>query len=588
MAKSKSPSQIALEKVAKKHGLTGTYTSTKNTETTEASTSGNTTQKPSTITNKPTDYSSAVKYLQDRGVQNASGIMTEHEWGARNRNGGTYQDYLDGVMSKYGTGNTDSSPTADSDIVGIIERLDKLKRQSSDEYFDKRYQDEFEKAKTEGSLNPTTQAIVTVDAERKATEKEIEELTTRLNRHLNGSREASLYDSTIGAVKKGYYNMVAGKESFKQMQGEENEAEKYKELLYSDEYNTYTDSKAKKVLQFIGEFLGQQAYYLKDPRVLGGTLAAGGIAFAAGQAGPQALAPEELLTVPGAMAAAYTAGTAVNTYETSAGHTYATLKELGISDDVIAGVISHGAGLGIALLEGLQLDELMDAYVYGVTNGAADNVLQFIASEILKRGKNTATETVEEELQELVSIGAEEFAYRLDKGEGLYTKDDVLSRLGETAETSLMGFGAMNIPAATFNATRNVVNNNRYKKADGTNSSSVKVVNEYKNAVDENLIDFVQGAKTNTTDNKSVFKLKNINDRMAGDISELTGINAKNYGNVIKANSIRHIIKDHGVNGETDSSMADDSDIARIQYVIDNYPNTERAATARNYVNAEE
>ena len=58
-----------------------------------------TTEKPTITTPKPTDYSSAVKYLQDRGVQNASGIMTEHEWGARNRNGGTYQDYLDEVIS---------------------------------------------------------------------------------------------------------------------------------------------------------------------------------------------------------------------------------------------------------------------------------------------------------------------------------------------------------------------------------------------------------------------------------------------------------------------------------------------------------
>ena len=57
------------------------------------------TSEPSNTTKKPTDYSSTVKYLQDRGIQGASGIMTEHEWGARNRNGGTYQNYLDEMIS---------------------------------------------------------------------------------------------------------------------------------------------------------------------------------------------------------------------------------------------------------------------------------------------------------------------------------------------------------------------------------------------------------------------------------------------------------------------------------------------------------
>jgi len=42
-----------------------------------------------------TDYSSAVKYLQSKGVQGASGIMTENEWRRRGRNGGTYQNYLE-------------------------------------------------------------------------------------------------------------------------------------------------------------------------------------------------------------------------------------------------------------------------------------------------------------------------------------------------------------------------------------------------------------------------------------------------------------------------------------------------------------
>ncbi|MBQ7974349.1 MAG: hypothetical protein IJ300_01500 [Clostridia bacterium] len=60
-----------------------------------------------TSTKKPTDYSSAVKYLQNKCVQGASGMMTENEWRRRNRNSGTYQNYLDSMISKYSKGNTD-------------------------------------------------------------------------------------------------------------------------------------------------------------------------------------------------------------------------------------------------------------------------------------------------------------------------------------------------------------------------------------------------------------------------------------------------------------------------------------------------
>ena len=51
---------------------------------------------------KPTDYSSAVKYLNDKGIPWGSGIMTEREWQRRKgANGGTYQDYLDNVIKNY-------------------------------------------------------------------------------------------------------------------------------------------------------------------------------------------------------------------------------------------------------------------------------------------------------------------------------------------------------------------------------------------------------------------------------------------------------------------------------------------------------
>jgi len=44
---------------------------------------------------------------------------------------------------------------------------------------------------------------------------------------------------------------------------------------------------------------------------------------------------------------------------------------------------------------------------------------------------------------------------------------------------------------------------------------------------------------------------------------------------VIDADTIRHIINDHGLNGTTDQSMRDIKDIARMSYVLANFDNVE-------------
>lgn len=183
------------------------------------------------------DYSGAVKYLQDRGVKGASGIMTENEWRRRKKSSGydTYQDYLNGAIGKYGAGNINlnKQPLTTSkdgsrstiDSVRYFDERDKKhvllpmdiyvdgewKRVSGDEawkhyldtgehlgkfdtedeagqyamqlyvdhkdyyksvqkhddaYWNGRYQEELERAKKEGALNPTTQALKVVDEER--------------------------------------------------------------------------------------------------------------------------------------------------------------------------------------------------------------------------------------------------------------------------------------------------------------------------------------------------------------------------------------------------------------------------------------
>lgn len=393
------------------------------------------------------------------------------------------------------------------ETLNLIQRLETAKSKTTDDYYDKRYKEEFDRLTTEHANDfsyPTAaQADSIVLGEMKAAEKEVEDITTQLERLQSGAREANWYDSTIGAVERGYLGMKAGKESYKKMQGHENEADMYNEKLQT-EYNTYTDNKAKQVLQFIGEFIGQQAYNLSDPRTLGMALTGAGAAAAAGQAGPQVALPEEIVSVPAGAIVGYTSGASLNTYEVSAGNTYETLKKLGVSDEVARNT-SYGTGMVVAVLEAMQLDELVDAYTFGVKSGAADDLLQVIGNEILKRTKNSAVETTEEVLQEIASIGGESLAYGIDKGESLYSWEEIQERLDDTATTSFVGFGAMNVPAAAINTGRavinkNNVNNNPVNVTQGTTESAVEpqTQKETKTPVNNNATQRTTTNNTNT------------------------------------------------------------------------------------------
>ena len=70
----------------------------------------------------------------------------------------------------------------------------------------------------------------------------------------------------------------------------------------------------------------------------------------------------------------------------------------------------------------------------------------------------------------------------------------------------------------------------------------LKIMQEYEDAVDDDLLAFVERAKENPKDNKSVFVLGDVSDRMVGDIKTLTGIDTSDFGNVVKNNSITHIL----------------------------------------------
>ena len=110
-----------------------------------------------------------------------------------------------------------------------------------------------------------------------------------------------------------------------------------------------------------------------------------------------------------------------------------------------------------------------------------------------------------------------------------------------------------------------------------------KVIEDYQNAVDENLVQFVNDAVSNRGANNGRYELSPVSDRAANDIQRITGVDTHGNRTVIEQRIAEHIYNEHGPNGTTDHSMRDLNDIGRIQWVLDNYDDAVDGGTSRAY-----
>lgn len=270
---------------------------------------------------------------------------------------------------------------------------------------------------------------------------------------------ASLKDLTIGSLKRGYYNSLYGEESFKEMLGEANEKEALKEKLESEEYQFAPGNDFAGAVSGAFEQIGQMGRQFTNPRTLAFTGSAVGAAILAGNAGPQALVPEEIISVPAVATAAFKASSAASNFEIEAGHAYNEMIELGIRED-IAKNVALAVGGGNAGLDLIQLDELFDAYKATKASGATKPVSKLLLDEIKRRGIDVFTETAQEDAQELITVGGVQAASLMDKGEFAYSAEEVGKRLWDTTKSSALTFGMLNVPATAKN-TYSIIKDNK-------------------------------------------------------------------------------------------------------------------------------
>lgn len=200
---------------------------------------------------------------------------------------------------------------------------------------------------------------------------------------------------------------------------------------------------------------------LKDGLILGGGFAA--ITAAAGQAGPQALLPEEVITVPsafaGGMATGYAYGVIKNTLNREGGGMYLDLVQQGVRPET-ARPVSIATGTLIGIIEMAQFKLLSIPFRRAFSKIIKTDIGKKAIMQVLGRyAKTIGGELAEEELQEITQLIGETIAGTIDKNPNVApTIDEWKTRLLETAARAGAGLAVISAPGAAVDYVSTVKN----------------------------------------------------------------------------------------------------------------------------------
>ena len=107
-------------------------------------------------------------------------------------------------------------------------------------------------------------------------------------------------------------------------------------------------------------------------------------------------------------------------------------------------------------------------------------------------------------------------------------------------------------------------------------SEEMNRINEYKRATDVGILNFinkVRGLKNPKYRNSVRYPFSDVTPKAVQMVRTLTGVDASGFKNVLTGSVVDHVTRRHGAHGKADHSMANDNDIARMRYVLDNFDN---------------
>ncbi len=119
----------------------------------------------------------------------------------------------------------------------------------------------------------------------------------------------------------------------------------------------------------------------------------------------------------------------------------------------------------------------------------------------------------------------------------------------------------------------------------GKTEKQIRVMEEFKNAVEPEVIEFVKEAENNPSDRWKKKDMGTVSERAANDIKNATGVDVSNFRHSMDVDFVSHVEKRHGKSGIQDHSMANVNDIARIGYVLENYDSITKGNLSPKYKN---
>ncbi len=95
---------------------------------------------------------------------------------------------------------------------------------------------------------------------------------------------------------------------------------------------------------------------------------------------------------------------------------------------------------------------------------------------------------------------------------------------------------------------------------------------DFQNATENtSIMELIEKVNSGVFSQNETVYLGSVSAKAAADIRTITGIDVTGYKVAIEARMIDHILKRHGEYGVADHSMADPADLAKLNYVLNNY-----------------
>lgn len=230
----------------------------------------------------------------------------------------------------------------------------------------------------------------------------------------------------------------------------------FRDLSFKEAPFKYVAGETAQLLPYMVSSLSEG---LKDGIILGGGFAA--ITAVAGQAGPQAFLPEEVITVPaafaGGMSTGFAYGVITNTLNREGGGMYLDLIQQGIRPEV-ARPVALASGTLIGIIEMAQFKLIGAPFRQALSKVIKTDIGKKALAGVLIRYANTVGgEIMEEELQEITQLVGETIAGIVDKSpNAVPTFDEWKTRLIQTAAKAGTGLAVISVPGAAVDYTSTV------------------------------------------------------------------------------------------------------------------------------------